>query len=215
MDPAGQVGIGQPTPAYPLDVAGTIHAATSQGLVLDAQDRPLITRGWDAFTSGNYSSLGRWGLFMEPFNLTFGVPVMANRQFQWATYNLDSSVGQQLMVLSQAGSLGVGVAAPAATVEIARGTGANGSLGILGTVRESHFNYGAAEDTYIRGGKSGSNVLLNDNGGGVAVGSNAVTAGEKLDVNGSTRTTEVHTPATGAATTCWPWPTGRPETLVR
>ena len=199
VDAAGQVGIGQLTPAYPLDVNGAIHAATNQGVVLDAQDRPLITRGWDAFTSGNYNGLGRWGLFMEINNLTFGVPAVAGKQFQWVNYNADSNISSQLMALSQAGNLGVGIPAPAASVEVTRGTGVNGTAAFHGTTRISHFNYNVNEDTYIRGGKATSNVYLNDNGGGVAIGAAGVTAGELLDVNGTTRTTEVHTPATGTA----------------
>jgi len=198
IDPTGKVGIGLGAPAYPLDVNGTIHANTSQGVALDAQDRPIITRGWDPFTSGNYTGLGRWGMFMEPSNLTFGVPVMGGRQFQWVRYNLNSSVDAQLMVLTQEGRLGMGIGSPDATVHIARGTGTLGTLGLEGTTYASYINYGPNEDTYLRGGKAGSNLYLNaQTGGGVAVGNNVLTPGEMLDVNGTTRTTEVHTPNTG------------------
>ena len=78
---------------------GAIHAYTDQGVILDAQDRPIITRGWDAFATGNYKGLGRWGLFMEPSSLTLGIPATnaTLKRFQWATYKDDSSIEQQLM----------------------------------------------------------------------------------------------------------------------
>ena len=311
-DSGGRVGIGTATPAFPLDVAGTIHATTAQGIVLDAQDRPLITRGWDAFTAGTYNGVGRWGVFMEPNTLTFGIPVLAGRNFQWATYNFDSTIGSQLMtltqtgflgltnpsplarldivsdnqvssadddvvlrsygiaanpsigihryrgtkaapanlqagdfmgeyatsayangaenasnlsgiqayyqgdgtttltdlrlvssgvqhaILDQSGNFGIGIATPNATLEVARGAGVNGTAAFFGTTRTSHFNFGSAEDTYIRGGKATSTVILNDTGGGVAIGTATAAAGEMLTVNGSTRTIEVHTPTTAA-----------------
>ncbi len=117
LDSTGRFGIGI-YPNYELDVAGTIHAATDKGVVLDAQDRPIITRGWDPFTSGNYTGLGRWGLFMEYFNLTMGVPELANRDFQWATYDLTSTINRRLMRLSQAGNLGVGTGTNALTERV-------------------------------------------------------------------------------------------------
>ena len=63
------------------------------------------------------------------------------------------------------GAVGIGVAAPTATLEVARGTAAIGTAAFQGTDRTSHFSYATDEDTYIRGGKASSNVLLNDNGG--------------------------------------------------
>jgi hypothetical protein len=128
LDSVGRLGVGTLTPAYRLDVSGTIHAVTGQGIVLDAQDRPLITRAWDVFTSGAYTGLGRWGLFMEPYNLTFGVPVLVGRDFQWATYNLDSSIGSQLMTLNQGGYLGLTNSTPGSRLDIVSDNlGGNGS----------------------------------------------------------------------------------------
>ena len=81
------------------------------------------------------------------------------------------------------GNAGIGLlSAPQATLELARGTGSDGTLAIRGTTRRSYFNFGTAEDTYLRGGKATSNVLLNDNGGSVGIGT--PTPGEKLEVAG-------------------------------
>ena len=123
--------MGVPAPAYKLDVAGGIHAATSQGVVLDAQDRPLITRGWDPFTSGTNVGLGRWGLFMEINRLTFGVPVQANNGFQWATYNANSTVGSTLMTLSQEGRLGIGNPAPNYPLDVTGAIRATTDKGVI------------------------------------------------------------------------------------
>ncbi|GAA4349143.1 hypothetical protein GCM10023185_05620 [Hymenobacter saemangeumensis] len=117
LDSAGRMGLGL-YPAHRLHVQGAIAANTNQGIILDAQDRPIITRGWNPFTSGNYAGLGRWGLFMEPNTLTFGVPTVANRQFQWATYNDNSTIDNRLMTLTQSGFLGLGTPTPGTRLDI-------------------------------------------------------------------------------------------------
>lgn len=72
---------------------GNLHMTNSLlGVVLNSADRPFITRGHDQFTSGNYTGLGRWGLFMEPNNLVLGMPPIASRYVSIATYNLNSTI---------------------------------------------------------------------------------------------------------------------------
>lgn len=51
----------------------------------------------------------------------------------------------------------------------------------------SHFNYASTEDTYIRGGKNGSKVLINDLAGLGSVGIGHSNPNELLDVNGRMR----------------------------
>lgn len=102
----GRVGIGQNDPQQLLHVGGNIAADGPLGLILAAQDRPLVTRGWDAFTSGTYQGAGRWGVFMEPATLAFGIPTGgAGRSFKWLTYNTNSTVANTLMTLTQDGNL--------------------------------------------------------------------------------------------------------------
>jgi hypothetical protein len=61
-----------------LQVAGNLfvddNATTGNGVQLKNADRPLITRGWDAFTSGNKTGVGRWGVYMESAELFIGSP---------------------------------------------------------------------------------------------------------------------------------------------
>jgi hypothetical protein len=59
----------------------------------------------------------------------------------------------------------IGTGAPTHTLEVGLADlagGSQGVLGIRGTSHMSHFNYGADEDVYIRGGKNGSKIVLND-----------------------------------------------------
>ncbi len=66
-------------------------------------------------------------------------------------------------VIKTTGAVGIGLAAPVGTLEIARGTVSNsGTLVIDGTTYKSHFNYSYDEDTYIRGGKINSNIHIGD-----------------------------------------------------
>ena len=93
INASGMVGLGTVQPADRLTLnSGDIRLLHApKGVMLDASNRPIITRGWGAFTSGPYQGIGRWGLFLHSNRLTFGVPNRDNKGFQFARYNLDSS----------------------------------------------------------------------------------------------------------------------------
>lgn len=72
---------------------------------------------------------------------------------------------------------------PTASLDVYRGNGPDGTAAFRGTTHASHFSYGVDEDTYIRAGKNGSKVYINDahnghvniatGGGGLGIGINA------------------------------------------
>ena len=75
----------------------------------------------------------------------------------------------------------IGGSRAAAALAVARGTGVDGTAVFAGTTNASHFNYGPAESTYIRGGRVTSNIHIGDlnnsgtvyiaeNGGVVSIG---------------------------------------------
>ena len=104
--------------------------------------------------------------------------------------------GASLLAVRANGYVGLGTAAPNATLEVRRGLAPDGTAAFWGTARTSHFNYSTAEDTYIRGGKASSNVYINDTGGNVGVGTSSVpqrltVAGTALANNNSTSTAAV------------------------
>jgi len=82
-------------------------------------------------------------------------------------------------------ALSIGRENPTASLDVARGGLTNGTAVFRGTNRASHFNYSNDEHTYIRGGKPGSNVFINDDGGNVGVGTTSPTS--KLHVVDSDR----------------------------
>jgi hypothetical protein len=78
-----------------------------------------------------------------------------------------------------------------ANLEVYRASTSNaGSAVFKGTTHYSHFHFGVNEDTYIRGGKDGSAVIINDGGlGNVGIG--VFPSTYKLEVNGTMRAKEV------------------------
>ena len=147
---AGYLGIGTETPPERLTVsAGNIHLLnTDKGIILNSADRPLITRGFDAFTSGNYNGLGRWGIFMEPSRLTFGIPGIAGKAFEWASYNA-SSTRNTLMTLNEQSQLKRPDQGGVDLLPIAIGslTGTGGILGGSGNFSVTTDNNGAKDIT--------------------------------------------------------------------
>ena len=95
-------------------------------------------------------------------------------------------------LLTQDGKVGIGTQTPAAKMDIA------------GSSNITHFYFGANEDTYIRGGKAGSNVLINDvNPGKVGVGLS--NPNQFMDVNGRMRLYHTGAQTGGAAITSGIW----------
>jgi len=88
---------------FAILAAGGLRLHSDRGIALNAADSPLITRGWFAFTGGAYEGLGRFGLFMEPWTLTVGVPSHAAAGFQVVSYDEDSSINATLMSVNQSG----------------------------------------------------------------------------------------------------------------
>ncbi|MES2774998.1 MAG: tail fiber domain-containing protein [Bacteroidota bacterium] len=67
------------------------------------------------------------------------------------------------ITISRTGNVGIGTTPLINTrVTVARGTGSYGTAMFRGSTYASHINYNINEDTYIRGGKDGSYVYLND-----------------------------------------------------
>jgi hypothetical protein len=96
----GNVGILTGSPSERLHIGnGNIRLDNAPlGINLNAVDRPLITRRYDVFTSGNYNGLGRWGLFMEPSRLTFGIPNIVGKGFEFSTYEANSTANPVLTI---------------------------------------------------------------------------------------------------------------------
>lgn len=77
--------------------------------------------------------------------------------------NFATNGGGRQMTLTTNGYFGIGSnASPTAQLDVMRGTATDGTAIFRGTTHASHFNYSSTEDTYIRGGKNGSKVIIND-----------------------------------------------------
>jgi hypothetical protein len=64
-------------------------------------------------------------------------------------------------------NVGIGLSgAPSSTLDVARGTAAGGTATFQGTEHAAHFNFGSAEHTYIRAGRTGAGVFVNDSHSG-------------------------------------------------
>jgi hypothetical protein len=97
--------------------------------------------------------------------------------------------GNPQMTLLQTGNIGIGTINPTSNLDVARGNilfAYDGTATFRGTSFNSHFNLGFTEDTYIRAGKTGGDVLINDVStlGNVGIGTNV--PADKLTVRTAT-----------------------------
>lgn len=61
------------------------------GVVMNGYLGPLITKMYSLFSSGKYSGLGRYGLFVEPSTMILGFPNLTGRMAKIVAYNDDST----------------------------------------------------------------------------------------------------------------------------
>ena len=123
-----------------------------------------------------------------------GIGTWVNQDFAFLRTTTNNNLsfatngGGPQMTLMTNGRLGIGFnLIPDGQLDVERGTGTSGTAAFRGTQWTSHFNYFTNEDTYIRGGKTGSKVFINDLAGLGSVGIGHSNPNELLDVNGRMR----------------------------
>lgn len=101
---------------------------------------------------------------------------------------------QNLRINPYGGNVGIGTGANtinSGLLVYKSSGGPDGSAVFKGTTHYSHFHYGSNEDTYIRGGKNSSNVIISDSETSGKVGIGIYPTTYKLEVNGTVRALEV------------------------
>ena len=118
---------------------------------------------------------------MEPSKLTLGVPAIAGRDFQFVTYNADSTIASTLMSIQQDGNVGIGTGSPTASLHVT-GTALDGTPNTSGIQAGVSSNYAGLELT----GTSGSYIdFQNDTGGTDYDGRIILTGNDSLEISGA------------------------------
>ena len=171
-----------------------VFTSNNLGIQLSAGNKPMITRRNDVFTSGAYSTIGRWGTFFESNSLTMGIPNdVAGATFNVSTYLVNSTIGNTWLsvaglngvttISSTVGSSGTG--SGALVVAGGAGVGQNlyvgGSVTVVGAITAGSVNTAGAvhitNTTSSPAGNCGAGALIVDGGVGIL---------ENLNVCGNT-----------------------------
>jgi hypothetical protein len=80
-----------------------------------------------------------------------------------------NSIGSKLLFTDLNGRVGIGVDSPDGLLHV-QGVGPGGTAQFTGTTHSTHFNFGAGETTFLRGGKATSEIHIGDvNSGNVSL----------------------------------------------
>jgi hypothetical protein len=186
-EPTSNVGIGTSTPARAklevFGVAGTgghtsgLFGGDGAGISLQ-RNRPTI--GFNQYNDGisKFMTTGYGAIqYFDPATGTLSIDMLGT-----GTANTPATALTPALAIANTGNIGIKtIPASNASLFVTRGSNFGGTAIFGGTAYGSYFNYSFNEDTYIRGGKPGGSVILNDIPNGLTL----------LGAN-STNTTEVY-----------------------
>lgn len=159
------IGISNPTRAK-LEISGAvgntvaIFGGDAQGISIQRQS-PAIGFNQYYNTGGTIRNIADGYSGMQWLDAATGNMYFDSYTSGFA--NNPSGTPTTLMTINSSGRVGIGVAPhTTARLNIGRGTGPDGTAVFRGSVYPSHFNYSTNENTYIRGGKNGSYVYINN-----------------------------------------------------
>jgi hypothetical protein len=172
------VGIGSNVPAAKLDVAAPVN----DGIRIDENNALL---GSDGTTTGS-TQLIYWNGTHSYYGRYTTAPFNAKVNSHFFRTN-----GSNRLAITTSG-VGVNTTSPATDFNV------NGKVKVNGTSYHTWINFGSDEDTYIRGGKAGSEVFINDThnsnvliaGGGGNVGIGTDTPISRLNIKSSATSSE-------------------------
>ena len=132
----------------------------------------LLVKGNGSFEGNTISKTGflynGGGLEINSNNVTGYQYLKMDGQTIQSLGNTNSNstpVTKNLLLNPFSGNVGINYSTPLATLVVKKASNTSspeGSLSLYGTTHASHFHYSTTEDTYIRGGKDGSKVIIND-----------------------------------------------------
>ncbi|MES2777694.1 MAG: hypothetical protein V4722_26180 [Bacteroidota bacterium] len=160
------VGIGTTNPTKArLEVFGAVAGGTtsaifgSDGAGISLQ-RNVPSVGFNLYNPSVTKYMANGSAVLQLFDPSSGV--MHFDLYPVGTANANAPAGLRTLSLYNTGQVSIRGAAPDGTLTVARGTATGGTALFWGTANASHFNYDDDETTYIRAGKNGSDVVLND-----------------------------------------------------
>ena len=185
-EPMSNVGIGTTTPTRAkLEVFGTggifsftsaIFGSDGAGISLQ-RNRPSI--GFNQYNDGNskFMTTGFAGIqYFDPATGIYALDMLGN-----GTANANTTVQTRSLTIGNNGNISIKTATGAnASLYVVKAGNVDGSAIFAGTQYASFFHYGFNEDTYLRGGKTVSGVIIND-----------VSAGPTVIGGGPTSSTEI------------------------
>ncbi len=195
------IGIAVPTRAK-LEVNGAAGAGATSAIFGGENTGISLQRNWPTIgfnqfrdvvipgSQGRYIANGFAAIqYLDPTN-----GAMAFDMFSNGTANAFTPVAKRAITILASGNVGIrSGASNSASLYVTRGTNFDGTAIFGGTQYGSYFNYSNTEDTYIRPGRDGGRVIINDvqngsvilGGGTTNVGINESFPVTSLQLNGA------------------------------
>jgi hypothetical protein len=140
-----------------VDATSAIFGGESSGISVQ-RNWPGI--GFNEYYNGGHKYMTSGYAALQYLDPTTGNLALDISGFGTAGNNFTSVA--RAFNINSTGNLGIRSNAFTSSLFVAKSGNVDGSAVFGGTSYNSHFNYGVNEDTYIRGGRNGSLVVLND-----------------------------------------------------